>query len=781
MAPDDEYAEPINLREVLLVLRRNVWLALGVALTVFLVGLVIVLRQTPEYRAWAVIRLEDERSVMTTGLSAAAAENITGRLENPLLSQLEVLRSRSVVAPVVGDLGLRLRPRDPALRPSIVQDVTIPDPERSGVLGLEFAQQGFVVSGDGDRIRGTYGAPVAIGGVGFTIMQRPETREAEMGVLTRLEAVDWLLGRMNASVRDKTNVVDVTFKSGDPVLAAQVANALVEEFQRFSERSAQEQARRRRIFMEEQLAQTDSALARAQLALTRFREDAQLFSTRELLAAQQAGLMELQIRREELAVDRSIYRSLLEQLSEAEQGDHGIQTLVSAPAMATNPVIASLYQQLVRYESALDSITAGDWGSAPSNPDVQRLTSLAAGARENLASAIESQVAALNARIAALDDLRQRNARELASLPPTEAEEARLVQLLETTRLMADQLREEYQRARIAEAVEAGQVQILDRAAVPTRPIGVSKQVKLALALILGLLIGAAVAFLREQTNKSLRGKDDVERTLRIPGLAVIPQILSTSPRRRLLPYSLTKWLQPPERNGKTRARMLIADTARQSGGAEAYRTLRTNLLFSQTTRPFGRIVITSTSPGEGKTTTAANVAITFAQQDMRVLLMECDLRRPQIHAAFDLEREPGLTNILLGQMEPDDVIRQTRVEGLDVVTCGALPPNPAELLGGPRMREVLEHYGAAYDLVLIDSPPLLGASDAAVLGADADGVLLVVRAGATERGAARAAMQQLHNVDARVLGAVLNDPDAKVPGYGGHFYYEYYGAVETA
>lgn len=220
----------------------------------------------------------------------------------------------------------------------------------------------------------------------------------------------------------------------------------------------------------------------------------------------------------------------------------------------------------------------------------------------------------------------------------------------------------------------------------------------------------------------------------------------------------------------------LVAAAHTHSTGAEAYRTLRTNLIFSQAVQSLKTIVVTSASPGEGKTTTAANLAVTFAQQGMRVLLVDCDLRRARLHKMFNVPREPGLTELILDHEVPTEVIRGTPVENLSVLTSGTLPPNPSELLGGPRMERVLEVLREQFDMIVLDSPPLLAASDASVLGTKTDGVLLVVRAGQTERGAAQQAVQQLAVVGARVVGAVLNDPDAKVPQYGGYYNYEYYG-----
>jgi capsular exopolysaccharide synthesis family protein len=161
----------------------------------------------------------------------------------------------------------------------------------------------------------------------------------------------------------------------------------------------------------------------------------------------------------------------------------------------------------------------------------------------------------------------------------------------------------------------------------------------------------------------------------------------------------------------------------------------------------------------------------------MRVLLVDCDLRRARLHKVFDIGREPGITEMVLGREEPEAVTRETEVTGLYVIPSGVLPPNPSELLGGERMRKGLAALAEAFDLIILDTPPLLAASDGAILATLSDGVVLVLRAGATEGEAAQQAIQQLGAVGARIVGAVLNDPDAKVPMYSGYYHYEYAGA----
>ena len=211
--------------------------------------------------------------------------------------------------------------------------------------------------------------------------------------------------------------------------------------------------------------------------------------------------------------------------------------------------------------------------------------------------------------------------------------------------------------------------------------------------------------------------------------------------------------------------------THSQDRSAEAYRALRTKLLFLRDRLPLRTLVVTSAGIGEGKTTTAANVATAVAQVGIRVLLVDCDLRRPRLHRLFGLSRAPGLTDFLTNEAAAHGVIRATPIENLHVLPRGTPTSQPAEMLGGEWMVTSLRQLARQYDLVVIDTPPVLSASDAASLASRVDGVLLVVRAGQTNRALAQEAMHQLTAVGANVIGAVLNDPDGQVEKYESYGY----------
>lgn len=217
----------------------------------------------------------------------------------------------------------------------------------------------------------------------------------------------------------------------------------------------------------------------------------------------------------------------------------------------------------------------------------------------------------------------------------------------------------------------------------------------------------------------------------------------------------------------------LITHQDPKSPVAEAFRTIRTNLQFSSLDSEIRTIAITSAGPGEGKSTVLANLAVALAQSDKKVILVDSDLRRPTVHKKFGIENTTGLTNLLINGLT-EDVLRDVGVPNLKVVTCGPLPPNPSELLGSKMMDKVIEFLKGHADMVLFDCPPVVAVTDAALLGRKLDGVIMTVRLGVVQQDALKRAKTLLENVQARVLGMVLNGVNAANGGYGYYYYYYY-------
>jgi len=779
--------DAIDLKEAVGILRRNIWLIAAFVGITTLYTAYKLHKEERQYQATATIRLVDTPKELAGDLANNTPLQPMGAWTDPIESQMQVLRSRAVGEAVVDTQPLGTRILVKGFPAVLLRDASMAREDAQDSIALAFGERTVSVDADGKTSVVPYGSAVAAGGIRFTVGGAPAGQNTGMiEIISKDAATDLVLLGLHANQRTRTDVVDISYTATDPYVAQEVVNAAVRVFQQENAANAQKQSRRRRIFLESQLEQTDSLLRVAQGHLSDYRSSKQVYGSADaVVAAEQASLLGLESQREDMVASRRVYQSLLQQLSEASSDARGstLSALVASPGIADNPVVQSTYQQLAGYQAALDSVTTGRWRSAPTNPDVQRLQKLIAGLQSQLKDAVESQVTSLDARIQALDELRNRNSAALKLLPATQAGEARLLEEVASTRDMADELRSEYQKARVAEAVEAGEVEIVDLARQPYAPIGLGRRYKLLIGVMIGLLFGTGVAFLRERLNTAIRRREEIESVLQIPGLGIIPRIASGvggARRLRVGRMSLPIPTRARARSRRQNGESLVMVSDGRSGGAEAFRALRTNLIFSQAVQTLRVIVVSSPAPQDGKTTTVANLAVTFAQQGMRVAIVDCDLRRARLHFLFHTPREPGFTQFILGQATEEEVIRTTAVDGLWFVPAGALPPNPSELLGGPQMGQFIDSLASRFDIVLLDTPPIHAAADSLILGKMSDGVLLVLRAGHTERASALDAIHRLTSLGIRVVGAVLNDPDHKVPQYSGYYYYDYYG-VEKA
>ncbi len=292
---------------------------------------------------------------------------------------------------------------------------------------------------------------------------------------------------------------------------------------------------------------------------------------------------------------------------------------------------------------------------------------------------------------------------------------------------------------------------VIEEASLPTVPVGPQWKKQVLLAAAVGLVLATGAAFLLEYLDDTVKSPDDATRTMGLTTVGAISRIAGDNPADKLITVRHPK-----------------------SPIAEAYRAMRTNLQFSALDRPLKSLVVTSPNPVEGKSTTLANLGVVMAQAGKSVVLVDSDLRRPMLHKIFQLQNKEGLTSVLL-QDEPslDGHLQETGIENLRVLTSGPLPPNPSELLGSQKMRQLIEQLKDRADVVLFDTPPAIPVTDATVLAAQADGVLLVADAGRTRRNMARQAVENLRQVGANLLGVALNRLSPR--SAGGYYYYYYY------
>jgi len=338
---------------------------------------------------------------------------------------------------------------------------------------------------------------------------------------------------------------------------------------------------------------------------------------------------------------------------------------------------------------------------------------------------------------------------------PDDAQRQRLETSLAQYRTTLSSLANNYNQIRIAEAQATNNVVIAKPAVAPLSPIRPRTMTNVLLALIVGGMLAVGAAFLVEYLDDTVKSPDDVTRVTGLSTLGAIARLKDAAGTQR----QLIAWVQT------------------KAPETEAFRTLRTNIQFSSVDKPIRTLLVTSSGPGEGKSTTAANLAVVMAQTGQKVILVDTDLRRPVIHKTFGVPNNVGITTALLAGQDIDlaAYVQPTEIENLTILTSGPIPPNPSELLGSHRMAHVIEQLSQAADLVIFDTPPVLVVTDASVLGRQVDGVLLVADAGGTREQALVQTVGELRKTGVNILGIALNRLDSRSRGYYYYYYYYYY------
>ncbi len=619
------------------------------------------------------------------------------------------------------------------------------------------------------------------GEIRAVLLPRPNglSEEARLEALTKA-----VRGSIAAQPVRNSDVIVIKVQATKPMAAAGVANAVAEVVKRRNVAVKREKASSTRKFIEEQLPKVEGALRKDEEALSAFKAHNQVVSLSD-------EAKELLVRTTSVATEHAkaqAERRAAEQrlASVREQMKTQRASVVPSITRTTSAWADTLRRKLVSLEVEYTNLLVKGYGT--DHPQMKKLTREIAQTKGQLAGEVlrvaegetlgdpmsrladlskeslglEIDIQTDSTREASLRTVLDSYDRQMERLPNKELLLLRLTRSQQVNDNIYRLLLERFEEARITEAGQIGNVRVIDTAKEPRSPIKPRRFQNLLLALIVGLTLGGGLAFFTESLDRSIKNPEEAEALLGLPVIGLIPSI--------------------GELNGQAKgsrdeieriSSRLVTHFVPRSPVAEAYRTVRTNLSFSRPDNPPRTILVTSAVPQEGKTTTTANLAITLAQMGGKTLIVDSDLRRPAIRKVFNLESKEGLTDYLIGKGALDALIRTTDIPNLFILPAGQIPPNPSEVLGSQRMKELVAELSRRFEMVFFDSPPVVAVTDAAVLSRNTDGVVLVVQSGATDREAVARAKTLLGNVQANLLGLVLNN--IRIESTYGSYHYRYY------
>jgi capsular exopolysaccharide synthesis family protein len=608
----------------------------------------------------------------------------------------------------------------------------------------------------------------------------------------RIGIVEKLRGASEISTVRDTDVLKIGVTSSDSTDAVFLANRISDTYRNLDLAGGQGELHFVLAFLDTQITKYQKRLAAVEGELERFQTEYNIYAldgSAELLLkdlTKYEGIYYTNIAELEVAQERVNY--LNGQLSDNEKA------LMDQITNTNNPMIVALRGKIAELEAQKvqqmvdegwdeNSLQARDFNRRIAEMK-SKLTTITeslilsgwseedpfAASQEIFNKIVEQEVEVHSSRSRSEEykELVDRMSARLNDLPSQTLQYARLERDLKLNENLYLTMKQKYEESRITEAGQMGKVHILDPALVAAK-VKPNRRLNLLLGIFTGLGLGFGYAFLREILDNTVKAIEHLERK----GLTVLGIIPDMHEQGR---SSIRKQSEHPSKGGVDFRRRLITYEDPKSPVSESYRSLRTNINYASADKKIKSIIISSPQPGEGKSTTVANLAIAFAQLRKRTILIDADLRKPVQHNVFDQNRGPGLAEYLIGEVEDfNSVIHASKIENLHMVTAGALPPNPSELLGSDRMSALVDQLESEWDMILFDSPPIVAVTDSSMISAEIDALVMVVKAGSTDRAAVERALDTITNVRSPLIGAVLNGANPETLSGKYSYYYSYY------
>jgi capsular exopolysaccharide synthesis family protein len=777
-----ERTNQTSFRDIWAGLQRNRMLIALCTLVVVGITVAIILLSRPQFESEASLRFvtqETESALLSRlpeGLADIAGPSIQG---DDIDTEIGVLRSRRVAEAVVDSFSLHVSVSRPAIaRDSVLRVVAAPRDVPAGRFTLDRRGDGsYDISAKRTKTRVALpdrveiGAPFRLGSA--ELLLAPLGREPDRVVIDITpfnEAVEGFREDLRIEKQEgRSRLVEIQYRDPDRTLAAGVVNAVVHNFMTYRTSADHSDLRHRVEALREQVGSHQAELRQAEESLRAYREEFRILEPEEEAIQHVRMLAEIRAEREKAVIEREALGRVFAEMERAPTtpaDGSRYRELAAFPSFITNEGVQQILQSLMVLEESRSQLLLR---RTPENVEVERVERRIAELEGQLRRLASDYLSSLGTQISAADASLARFGAELQTVPQREMEYARLVR---DTRLLNQVylgLQARLRDSEIQYASAPPEVRVVDTAIVADEPAWPKPAVMLILGTMLGLMVGVVTAVAREAMDDKVRSQWQAEIAAGgVPVVGLIPHMDHLAEdmgwRRRLA----WRWRNTPVIGtraaipGEQRQNALVTRDEPDHQAAEAFRALRTTLV----TNGAGVaqvLAVASPLPGDGKSTSAANLAVTLTQQGLRVLLIDGDLRRGTLHRLLGAQQAPGLSDVLRGTHRPDAVLQELELDGgvapaLHLIAAGSAARSPAELLGSEAMRGLLAEVRGQYDRIVIDSPALQSAADGMVIAGLADSVLLVLRAGTTDRGVAQQAATRLRRMHVPVGGIILND-----------------------
>jgi capsular exopolysaccharide synthesis family protein len=599
---------------------------------------------------------------------------------------------------------------------------------------------------------------------------KPAAREVSVE-----DAAQRLIGRLTVEPVKDSRLATVKYQDADPERAQKILSALVDTYVQNNLGDLMESATTAADWLRSQHTSLKKELEDSEMLLHGYKRDKNILSVsmddqsnmlREEMTQLNQALTEVATKREQAAARRA-------ELMKITAED---PAKLPANELLNNALLQGLREQYVDAVRTRNALIGG--GKGAEHPEVKAIDARAAATKQallaevhNIQGAVSRELAALDKEHGGLQKLFESAKTKALELNLLEIEYNRLRRNKETNEKLYSLVTERSKESDLTRMLRVNNIRVADRPLRPKSPVSPNVPLNMAGGLLVGLVLGFGAAIGKEQLDRTVKTPDDVERELSLNFLGLLPELGDGSKPAYYTRRADRRRRHPPP-DEPLGSMELIVHQQPSSGIAEAARAIRTNILFMSPDRPFHTMLVTSAGPSEGKTTVACCIAIAMAQTGKRVVLLDCDMRRPRVHRVFKQPNDVGITTTLIDLPSVGAAVKATDVPNLSILTTGPIPPNPAELLHSEAFEKLLAVLRERFDRVIIDSPPVVPVTDAAILSTKVDGTVLVIRAFKTSKELARRAVRALRDVGGYAVGTVLNAVDLERREYG---YYQYY------